>query len=224
MGTLSSAWFSLLLPSYGTWKSLAHRPVSEPELERWAMYWSVMGAFIAFEHVAEWFVSWLPFYWEAKILVLLYLSLPQTQGSTWVFQMFVHPYLSKNEANIDASIAAAKANIVAFIQSRFATLWQSFVDAATKAAANAGAQPQGQSGAPPTSPIDMARGLWSAYGPALMNGLQAPAAAANHQRPVPAHAYSAASISSQSSGSSSAASSSYSSEPPAYPESEPYKI
>ncbi|KAH9937266.1 TB2/DP1, HVA22 family-domain-containing protein [Fomitopsis serialis] len=222
---LYSAWFSLLLPAYGTWKSLAHRPVSEPELERWAMYWSVMGAFVAFEHVAEWFISWLPFYWEIKILVLFYLSLPQTQGSTWVYHTFVHPYLSINEANIDASIAAAKANIVAFVQSRFATLWQRFVETAMKAASTAGAQPQGEPGAPPTSPIDMAKGLWSTYGPALMGSLQAPAGAANqHQRPVPPHAYSSASIYSQSSVSSesSPASSSHSSEPPAYPE--PYKV
>ncbi|KZT75045.1 hypothetical protein DAEQUDRAFT_742414 [Daedalea quercina L-15889] len=221
---LFSAWFSLLLPSYGTWKSLAHRPVPEPELERWAMYWSVMGAFVAFEHVAEWLVSWLPFYWEIKILVLFYLSLPQTQGSTWVYQIFLHPYLTKNEANIDVSIAAAKANIIAFVQSRFATLWQRFVEAATKAASSTGAQSQGQHEVPPTSPIDVAKGLWSAYGPALMGSLQAPAGVANHQRPVPPHAYSSASIYSQSSVSSesSPASSSYSTEPPAYPE--PYKL
>ena len=134
--------------------------------------------------------------------------------------MFVHPYLSKNEANIDAGIAAAKANIIAFVQSRFATLWQNVVESATKAAANAGAQ--GQPGAVPTSPIDVAKGLWSVYGSSLMGGLQGQAGAPSLQRPVPPHVYSSASVSSQSSVSSDGSTSSYSSEPPAYPE--PYKV
>ena len=53
----NSAWFAFFLPSYGTWKALSQRPVSEPELERWAMYWTVLGAFVAVEYVAEWFIS-----------------------------------------------------------------------------------------------------------------------------------------------------------------------
>ena len=54
----SSAWFAFLLPSYATWKALAHRPVSEPELERWCMYWAVVGAFVAFEYVTGWLLDW----------------------------------------------------------------------------------------------------------------------------------------------------------------------
>jgi len=39
-------------------KGLKNRPLSEPELERWATYWAVVGAFVAFEYVAEWMLSW----------------------------------------------------------------------------------------------------------------------------------------------------------------------
>ena len=53
-----SAWFAFLLPSYATWKALAHRPVSEPDLERWCMYWAVVGAFVAFEYVTGWILDW----------------------------------------------------------------------------------------------------------------------------------------------------------------------
>ncbi len=53
-----SAWFAFLLPSYATFKALSHRPLSEPELQRWTMYWSVVGAFVAFEYAAEWLISW----------------------------------------------------------------------------------------------------------------------------------------------------------------------
>ena len=95
-----SAWFAFLLPCYSTFKVLSHQPVSEPDIQKWAMYWSVIGAFVAFEYLAEWLISWqvifpplapcdhltlallpsrLPFYWELKTAFLLFLSLPQTQ-------------------------------------------------------------------------------------------------------------------------------------------------
>lgn len=135
--------------------------------------------------------------------------------------MFVNPYLRANEASIDSGIAAAKANIIAFVQSRFAGLWQSVAESATKAAANAVAQ--GQPGGTPANPIDVVKGLWNVYGSTLMSGLQdqGHAGAASLQRPVPSHASSSSSVSSQSSVSSNGSASSSSSET-AYPE--PYKV
>lgn len=53
-----SAWFAFLLPSYGTWKALTHRPLAEPDLERWCMYWSVVGAFVAVEYVTGFILDW----------------------------------------------------------------------------------------------------------------------------------------------------------------------
>ncbi|GLB35989.1 putative TB2/DP1, HVA22 family protein [Lyophyllum shimeji] len=53
-----SAWFAFLLPCYATFKVLAHRPLSEPDLQRWSMYWTVIGVFLTFEHLGEWLISW----------------------------------------------------------------------------------------------------------------------------------------------------------------------
>lgn len=58
LSSVCSAWFAFLIPCYSTWKVLSHRPLSEPDVERWAMYWAVVGAFVAFENAAEWLVSW----------------------------------------------------------------------------------------------------------------------------------------------------------------------
>lgn len=73
------------------------------------MYWSVVGAFVALEYVAEWVISWyvhlfqnhcqsaefvvrFPFYWELKTLFLLYLALPQTQvSSLLVIRTYMEP-------------------------------------------------------------------------------------------------------------------------------------
>ncbi|TFK90795.1 hypothetical protein K466DRAFT_596648 [Polyporus arcularius HHB13444] len=206
---LLSAWFAFLLPSYATWKALAHRPVSEPDLERWCMYWAVVGAFVAFEYVTGWLLDWVPFYWEFRTVFLLFLSLPQTQGSTWVYQTYLQPFLVKNQADIDASISAVQSNTLAFVQSRIQVFWQTFWDLATKSAASSQARAPGapQPGAPqqqqPASGaaaganyVELARSLWTSYGSSLIgaakqaaspaSGAQAQAASAGRPAASPA--------------------------------------
>jgi len=53
-----SATTAFLYPAYASYKTLSQRPASEEELERWLMYWSVLGGVVAVEYVAEWMVSW----------------------------------------------------------------------------------------------------------------------------------------------------------------------
>ncbi|KAI0778387.1 TB2/DP1, HVA22 family-domain-containing protein [Trametes elegans] len=175
-----SAWFAFLLPSYATWKALAHRPISEPDLERWGQYWAVVGAFVAVEYVSGWLLDWVPFYWEARTAFLLFLALPQTQGSSWVYATYLQPFLEKNQADIDAGIAAAQTNVLTFIQARLQVFWQTFWDLATKASANPGqpgsAPAAGAGGAQPAAaggnPVELARSLWASYGSSLIGAFQ----------------------------------------------------
>ncbi|OCH94695.1 hypothetical protein OBBRIDRAFT_831527 [Obba rivulosa] len=194
---LLSAWFAFLLPCFATWKALSHRPISEPELERWTKYWTVIGAFITFEYVAEWFISWIPFYWETKTAFLLFLSLPQTQGSTWIYDTYLHPYFEKNKANIDAGIVAAQTNVLTFLQTRLTALWQLLWDLATKGVPPAQGQAQGSAanggrGAAP-NPLDIAKGLWSAHGQSFMGAFQQPSQQIQ-RRPSPSPASSSSSF------------------------------
>jgi len=179
------------------------------------MYWSVVGAFVAMEYAAGWLVSWIPFWWEARTVFLLFLALPQTQGSTWIFVNVINPYLISKEAEIDAGIVAAQANILTFLQTRITALTQVLWDAATNASA-AGA-PGSAAGAAP-DPLSIAKGLWSTYGPALAAAFQPPAGAVQggHVRPGPYSASSSSEFGSE--YSESAASSSYSTVQPVYPE------
>jgi len=178
------------------------------------MYWSVVGAFVALEYAAGWLISWAPFWWEARTLFLLFLALPQTQGSTWIFDNVINPYLIPKEAEIDAGIIAAQTNILTFLQGRITALTQALWNAATSASATGA--PGSAPGAAP-DPFNIAKGLWSTYGPALSAVFQPPAGAVQggHARPGP---YSVSSSSDFGSESDSAASSSYSAVPPVYPE------
>jgi receptor expression-enhancing protein 1/2/3/4 len=96
------------------------------------MYWTVIGAFVAFEYLAEWLISWLPFYWELKTIFLLFLSLPQTEGSTYIYNAYLQPFLVRNEADLDAGIVRIQRNVLTFVQEKISALWALFVKSSSQ--------------------------------------------------------------------------------------------
>jgi len=170
-----SAWFAFALPSYATWKALSHRPLSEPELEKWAKYWSVIGAFITFEYIAERIISWVPFYWEIKTLFLLFLSLPQTEGSTWIYGTYLAPFFTKNEADLDARIVLFQTNVLTFAKTQLMWMWQVVWSLLSRVPVTAQPGQASQNGAATgASPLDSARQLWGTYGPAFLGATRPP--------------------------------------------------
>ncbi|TFK56553.1 hypothetical protein OE88DRAFT_32902 [Heliocybe sulcata] len=184
-----SAWFAFFLPCYSTFKALAHRPLSEPDLERWAMYWCVVGAFVSVEYATEWLVDWFPFYYELKMLFLLFLSLPQTQGSTYVYKTYIAPFFTAKEADIDKGIEAAKTNSLVFLQARLAALWDllwSIISNTPAAAQKAGANVKENGPAAAANPLGTVQSLWNMYGPAVVGAIQKSTGAAPAQPNVQA--------------------------------------
>ncbi|KAJ7783604.1 TB2/DP1, HVA22 family-domain-containing protein [Mycena maculata] len=192
LSRILSAYFAFLLPCFGTFKALSHRPVSEPELERWTQYWAVIAVVVAFEYLAEFLISWFPFYFEIKTLFLLFLCLPQTQGSTYIYATYLQPFFEKNEVELDAGIISLQSKTLSFAQEKFAAVWQIVWNVVNKNAAagqQASATP-GQAPAPGAGlSMQSAMGLFRIYAPALMSALQpaaAPAAPAPSATPSPA--------------------------------------
>jgi receptor expression-enhancing protein 1/2/3/4 len=52
-----SSLSAFLYPGYASYKTLSHRPASEQDLERWLMYWSVLGCIGKLFYLQEWFYS-----------------------------------------------------------------------------------------------------------------------------------------------------------------------
>jgi receptor expression-enhancing protein 1/2/3/4 len=169
---------AFLYPGYSSYKTLSQRPASEEEIERWLMYWSVLGCIVAVEYVAEWLVSWIPFYYFFKTIFLLFLSLPQTRGSSYLYINHLQPFFHTHEAQIDATLASFKARIYTFLQERIRMLWEhistaigqqqqaNFVPAG--GASNAGAPPS--LGDPMSGPATLVTNLWNWYGPSIIAG------------------------------------------------------
>jgi len=184
---LLTAWIAFLHPCYASYKALSHRPVSEPELERWVKYWAVVGALVGVEYACEWLVSWFPFYWEIKTVFVLYLALPQTQGSTFIYDSYLAPYFVRNEAAIDRNIATAQGSIIVFAQERIRALWN-FARNAIIQAQNQAVQPQqaGDATAPAAgSPAAIVGNIWRTYGASIIAAATGTAGGVPPQGSVP---------------------------------------
>ncbi|KAH9925034.1 TB2/DP1, HVA22 family-domain-containing protein [Epithele typhae] len=168
-----SATTAFLYPGYASYKTLSQRPANEAELERWLMYWSVLGCIVAVEYVAEWLVSWLPLYYPMKTLFLLYLALPQTSGSAWLYTTHLRPFFAAHEHEIDTALAQLKTYLYSYVQQLLRRGWDSLSGAVTHAqTAPAAPSPLEEEGGAEaaTGPAQLVAGLWSSYGPAILAG------------------------------------------------------
>jgi receptor expression-enhancing protein 1/2/3/4 len=180
-----SALAAFLYPGYASYKTLSQRPASEVDLERWLMYWSVLGCVVGVEYLAEWLVSWIPFYSTLKAIFFLYLALPQTQGSTYIYIVHLRPFFAKHEGQIDMAIAEVRTKAYLFLQEKARAIWAAVINALTSGAApdaNAagvgggvgqigmGNEPSSTTQNPPGGPTQLLSSLWTAYGPGIIAG------------------------------------------------------
>lgn len=84
-----------LYPAYASYKAVRSKNVRE--YVKWMMYWIVLATFSAIEQMADLCLTWLPFYYEVKILLILWLLSPATKGSSMLYKKFLHPALARRE-------------------------------------------------------------------------------------------------------------------------------
>lgn len=99
--------FGTLYPAYASYKAVRTKNVKE--YVKWMMYWIVFALFTCAETFTDVFLSfWFPFYYEIKIIIVIWLLSPATKGSSILYRKFVHPMLCKREQEIDEYISRAK--------------------------------------------------------------------------------------------------------------------
>ena len=98
--------FGTLYPAYRSYKAIKNKNVRE--YVKWMMYWIIYALFIPSEMFADFFLSWLPLYYEIKVIFLIWLLSPATKGSSILYRKYFHPRLVKHEKAIDKYIAEAQ--------------------------------------------------------------------------------------------------------------------
>lgn len=91
--------FGFLYPAYRSYKAIRTKDIRE--YQQWLMYWIIFAFFSTFEGLADLVVFWIPFYYELKMIFVLWLLLPQTRGAVYLYKQFVHAKLNEHEQDID---------------------------------------------------------------------------------------------------------------------------
>jgi receptor expression-enhancing protein 1/2/3/4 len=91
----------MLYPAYCSYKAVKNKDVRE--YVHWMMYWIVFAFYSFFETFADTFAAgWFPFYYELKIVFMLWLLSPATRGGSVIYRRIIHPTLVLHEPEIDA--------------------------------------------------------------------------------------------------------------------------
>ncbi|KXL51163.1 hypothetical protein M433DRAFT_60803 [Acidomyces richmondensis BFW] len=96
---------SILFPIFASYKALR---TSDPAvLTPWLMYWTTLSLFLLVESQLYFILYWVPFYSWIRLGIHLYLVLPGKQGSVYIYQTYIHPFLEEHERQIDQMIGNA---------------------------------------------------------------------------------------------------------------------
>ena len=129
-----------LYPTYASFAALEQRGVgssSDSEATQWLIYWIVFATFQLMENFTALLLYMVPFYFAFKLAFLLWLILPFTRGSNFIYTHFLRDLLKKNENRVDDAFDKATKGLKECAEE---------AEAAVKKVATAAAEAAGQKG------------------------------------------------------------------------------
>jgi len=73
-----------VIPTYESWKAI--KTDEKNDDRKWLVYWVIYAYITTLEGISDVFLSWIPFYEVAKIILFIVLWHPTTEGAEWVYQ------------------------------------------------------------------------------------------------------------------------------------------
>lgn len=102
-------FFGLFWGAYNAFKALKlalSSPTEALPLTKAALqFWAVWSALSIYNSYAELFVSWIPLYYEAKVLLLVWLLWPDSGAATFLFDRALDPSVKTAQAALVPRIA-----------------------------------------------------------------------------------------------------------------------
>ncbi|CAO3635221.1 unnamed protein product [Cunninghamella echinulata] len=111
--SLGKLVFLQLYPAYMCYKAIKLNNASQ--YNSLIMYWIITTCYLVIEHITDIFIFWLPFYYEIKLLIMLWLILPQTNGTSIVYHQYLEPFLKQNEPIIDQTLIDTQKRVKQYI-------------------------------------------------------------------------------------------------------------
>ncbi|KAK1310129.1 HVA22-like protein j [Acorus calamus] len=104
-----------LYPAFECFKIVESNRGDNEQLRFWCQYWIIVAILTAFERIGDIFVSWLPLYSELKLSFVIYLWNSNTQGTTYVYETLLKPFVRGHETEIDqrfSELAARSGDLI----------------------------------------------------------------------------------------------------------------
>ncbi|KAI7904196.1 TB2/DP1, HVA22 family-domain-containing protein [Cokeromyces recurvatus] len=119
-----------LYPAYICYKAIKIN--NQEEFGSLLTFWIVSITFLSIEYFTDLFLFWLPFYTEIKLIILLWLILPQTQGTSVIYTNYLDPFLHAHEEYIDTILVEIqtklKETIILYGKQLFKRIKQLIID------------------------------------------------------------------------------------------------
>jgi receptor expression-enhancing protein 1/2/3/4 len=120
-------------PAYQCFKAVESQ--NTEHIREWAVYWLTLALFTGAERLLDIFVSWMPLYYEAKLLFVIWLWHPKSRGAVYLYTHTLQPLLLAHEATIDQKLEEFKAMGGDFVSGNFSKAMQ-FIQANAYGAVN----------------------------------------------------------------------------------------
>lgn len=89
-------------PSMGTISSIYKNDLKEQK--DWLTYWTVFSCFVLLDMFSPIIIKFIPFYLVIKIILLIWLFMPGSNGRTLIYAIIVRRILGKYEEKVDSVI------------------------------------------------------------------------------------------------------------------------
>lgn len=98
-------------PAYRTYKvvQLPATRANDTLLRKWCCYWCLIAALTAVQPLLDTFLFWIPFYFEAKLALAVYLWANDLAGAQYVYVRWFQPLVASYEPLVDRRLAESKA-------------------------------------------------------------------------------------------------------------------
>eukprot|EP01107_Rhizomastix_libera_P018273 TRINITY_DN9299_c0_g1_i1.p1 TRINITY_DN9299_c0_g1~~TRINITY_DN9299_c0_g1_i1.p1 ORF type:complete len:208 (-),score=33.73 TRINITY_DN9299_c0_g1_i1:20-643(-) len=91
------------------------KAIESPEKDddsRWLTFWVTFASLSILESITDIFESFIPFYFELKLVLLLLLQMPGTKLATVLYQSYIRPYMRTNQDSFEAFLRNLPAAVI----------------------------------------------------------------------------------------------------------------
>ena len=92
-GNLLVSIVGFLYPAYRSFKALESDDKDDDT--QWLTYWVVYAFFTVFDEMTSWILNLMPFYFMIKLVLMIWMFWPTTNGALTIYNTVLAPFLRK---------------------------------------------------------------------------------------------------------------------------------